>query len=180
MLNTWIYRCVLTSGVMFATLLTGGCMPPGAVGIATTVAPRQAQAYVPVDFQKWHSGMYADEFFGKAVVVEGYFQKNPMAGMYQGSDIVFLVREKSISQLQQAAQKAAKQGTAMSPLDTTQFMSIPITAPLAMRDVIYPIQNEQHVRVYGVVVNPYMRSALTGQITMSTLQVRAESIEVLR
>jgi hypothetical protein len=179
MCSKWTDRRCVASALILATLLTAGCMPPGTVGMTAATAQQQPQSYMPVDFKKWHSGMYADEFFGKAVVIEGYFGKNPIASMYQGSDITFFVREKSISQLQQAAQRAAMRGAPMSPLDT-QLMPISITAPLAMRDVIYPIQDEQRVRVYGVVVNPYMQSALTRQVTMSTLQVRAERVEVVR
>jgi hypothetical protein len=37
---------------------------------SSTSAPR---SYQPIDYKKWASGMYPDEFFGKAVVVDGYF-----------------------------------------------------------------------------------------------------------
>jgi hypothetical protein len=131
-----------------------------------------------VDFKKWNSGMYADEFIGKPVLVEGYFQKNPMAGSYQGSDIIFSVLEKSSSQMVRLQQRWAAGDRTESVTDMLSLITV--TAPLAMRDVIYPIRDEQRVRVYGVVVNPYATSVFTGRVVMSALTVRADRVEIAR
>lgn len=159
-----------------ATAMTG-CMVPLPVGMISESEPLSPQSYMPIDFKKWNSGMFADEFVGKPVLVDGYFQKSPMAASLQGSDISFNVFEKSMAQMQHAERRIAG-GSGESLID--MFRPIMVTAPLAMREIIYPIQDYQRVRVYGVAVNPYGRSVFTRQITMSTLMVRAHKVEVVR
>ena len=135
--------------------------------------PPFTRVYQPVDFKKWASGMYADEFFGKAVVVDGHVMKSPAYGSIQSS-ITFYVREKSLDQVRRLARTSHIEATN----EIMQFVTI--SAPLSMRDTVFQLSDDQRVRVYGVVVNPYARSALTGQVTMSALQVQADRIEVVR
>ncbi len=119
------------------------------------------QSYQPLDFKKWASGMYADEFFGKAVVVDGYIIKTPTMGTVS-SDIQFSVSEKP-------------------PMRWSGGMPamVIVSAPMSMRDVIYPIENAERVRVFGVVQNPYSTSVFTRQVVSSMLIVRADRIETV-
>lgn len=121
--------------------------------------------------------MYADEFFGKDVVVEGYMHKSPVAQYSVKSEIILFIYEKSLQQIKMDAQNAAASGN-MTP-DLMRFKQITVSAPLSMRDQIYPLNDDQKVRVYGVVVNPYSKSIFTQQVVSSHLTVKAEKIEVV-
>jgi hypothetical protein len=176
----WIC-CGVVAGTVAPMIGCVGPMPGSLSGIPYTPASHSYQQttrhYQPVDFKKWASGMYPDEFFGKAVVVDGYFFRAPYAGQI-GSDIHFSVMERSQAQIQRAARRAAMHGNYAATM--TDFATIPVSAPLSMRDTIYPIKNNQHVRVYGVVVNPYSTSIFTRQVVASSLLVKADRVEVVR
>jgi len=189
MFTHWLRRQLMAFGVVAAATIMTGCVPTMPVGMTSAPAPLPRESYMPMDFQKWSSGLYGDQFIGKPVIVEGYFMKlQGMAGhAIQASDINFYVIEKSIAQQQKAAQQAARRGAPTYQPDAQPGL-VSITAPLSMRDVIYSIQDQQRVRVYGVVVEPLSkyalpaswRSVMATQLPTSPLQVRADQIEIVR
>ena len=154
------YSYILFSALV-ATLSTTGCVNhiPQTMGTAPPVP--KTQSYQPLDFKKWGSGMYADEFFGKAVVVDGYIMKDETMGIIS-SDIQFAVIE-----------KPPKRWSGGIPA------MVIVSAPMSMRDIIYPIKNTERVRVFGIVQNPYSTSVFTGQVVSSMLIVRADRIETV-
>lgn len=148
-------------------------MPQGPLGATASAPPAGVRAYQPIDFKKWTSGMYADQFLGKAVVVDGYFRKAPTAGAVM-SDIFFVVGKYSIPQMQDLERRSP------GAIIHAVHEQIPISAPLSMRDTVFALSNDQRIRVYGVVVNPFSTSVFTKQVVMSTLRVNADRIEVVR
>ena len=110
------YSYILFSALV-ATLSATGCVNNIPRMMGTTPPVPKTQSYQPLDFKKWASGMYADEFFGKAVVVDGYIIKNTTMGTIS-SDIQFSVTEKP----------------------PTRWRGMPemviVSAPMSMRDII--------------------------------------------
>lgn len=154
------------------------CKGAGSKSSAKSEAPSTpVRDYKPVDYKKWVSGLYADEFIGKAVIVDGYIQKSTvgktsMMGLLGrvGSDIDFHVLEYSHDQIRENAQKRGANSYS-SAMEMVHSM-IPVTAPKSMRDQIFATNNGQKVRIYGVVVNPFA--------SISTIRVKAERIETVQ
>jgi hypothetical protein len=129
--------------------------------------------YKSIDYKKWTSGLYNDEFVGKAVIVEGYIQKQVLtSGLFgrPSSEISLYVFQYSHDQIRRASINGSK-NTHNKTNDMIRSM-IPVSAPKSMRDQIYSLNDQDKVKIYGVVINP---SALN-----SGIRVKAESIETLK
>lgn len=169
--------------VVIVAVWLEGCavgVPYAYTGMTTATTPPSAEprSYQPLNFKKWGSGLYADEFFGKAVIVDGYIMKNPSAGMGSiNSEIRLHVSEYSLKQMQASAHRAYK-----DPIMMNQMVSSAVTviAPLSMRDLVFNFENEQRVRVYGVVGSIYSSNVFTPQMVKGALLVRADRIEVVK
>jgi hypothetical protein len=142
--------------------------------VSTTQAPATTYAptsYKPVDFRKWASGMYADEYVGQYVVVDGYYLRTGMGSMNQGGMINFAVKSMSAAQIVKASQRDP-----LSMMDRSSEIIV-VQAPLAMRDQIFGLRPEQRIRVYGRAINQLGSSVFTRQVTSSVLFVQASRIE---
>ncbi|MCG7866448.1 MAG: hypothetical protein JAY74_08750 [Candidatus Thiodiazotropha taylori] len=111
--------------------------------------------YVPVDFEKWSSGIYNDEFIGMPVVVEGYISKallgSPIGGfhLFKKPRIRFSVSQYSTEDIR----KTRMRGDPNAHIESTEmaFRNISISAPKFMKDQVYALKNKQKIKVYGVV-----------------------------
>ncbi len=181
------YVMQLGVAVLTAAILTTGCMPPGAMNSA--LYPRSGleqprannngqQNYLPLDWDRWSSKLYPEEFFGKSFVVEGYYYRGETAFGITDS-ISFVVYEKSLTDWGKDAMAAAKRGQYPSLDNQPYERSVAVNAPLSMRDTFYKLKSGSRIRVYGHVVNPYARSVFHGGVVMSLLVLQAERVEVL-
>jgi hypothetical protein len=162
--------------IFIAALFTPGCVPSGTTASKQLVRSDAARTYQPVNFSKWASGLYPDEFFGKHVIVEGYYNPNPFPGIAISNTISFSISEKSTQQIQSEAMAGARSGRYIGPSDIHVVAAV---APISMRDTFYELEPGAHIRVYGHVTNPYSRSVFHGRVVTSSLQVQTERIEVL-
>lgn len=165
---------ILTTFVV--TLSIASCVPYGATTSPQLKRSAAPTTYEPVDFAKWASGLYPDEFFGKSVVVDGYYNRSPLAGMNISDSISFSVSEKSTQELQREAMASARRG---EYIGLSEIHVIPVVAPISMRDTFYKLQPGSRIRVYGQVINPYSRSVFHGRVVSSSLQVQAQRVQVL-
>jgi len=59
--------------VLIPAIFIAGCVVPMPMSMPSAPVPQAQASYKPVDFKKWASGMYADEYIGQYVVVDGYY-----------------------------------------------------------------------------------------------------------
>ena len=138
--------------------------------VTSPVHQQSPESYEPVDIRKFASGMYPDAFFGKNVVVEGFFHSGSASEyniMYSApSRILFFVKDWTMADLPRMAGTLPSEG-------------VPVFAPLSMRDAVYPLQEDQRIRVYGNVMANRLTSRATGELLSRTLYVRPDKIEVI-
>jgi hypothetical protein len=138
--------------VVLCVLSLSACVP-------TAPTTSQPQSYEPFDWPRFNSGLYADYFAGRSVVIDGTYSvdliyKNiPLQGL-----IVFDV--------------IAPQGP--------QSGAIAVNAPTSMRDTVFLLREGQKVRVYGTFKMFSMYSRIDRQLTgVNSLQFHATRIEPL-
>lgn len=148
--------------------------------------------YVPVDFEKWSSGIYNDEFIGMPVVVEGYISKSllgirSLAGsgnLFKKPRIRFSVSQYSTEDIR----KTGMRGDPNAHIESTEmvFRNISISAPNFMRDQVYALKNKQKIKVYGVVkqistgYGPWARIYRRKMANTLPIFVEADRIEVAK
>ncbi|MES9834221.1 MAG: hypothetical protein ABW139_18445 [Candidatus Thiodiazotropha sp. DIVDIV] len=147
--------------------------------------------YKPVDYEKWASGIYNEEFIGQAVIVEGYINKRPAGGItpYQGAFGMFksprislFVSQYSYDDIRQTSMRNG--GSAHQ--ESTEMISrmVQVSAPISMRDRIHVLKNRQKVKVYGVVkqigsgIGPWSRIYRRVRSATIPIFVEADRIEL--
>jgi hypothetical protein len=150
--------------------------PTGCKSTNINVPPPSRQTFKQVDFDKWVSGMYADEYAGQWVVVEGCYQASLFGQASQGAaEIVFTVLKKAQAETVREMRDAAMSGRVVTPGQTA---FVEIRAPVSMRDAVFALKPDQPIRVYGRCQSLRTFTRMTPQGGgIHSLAVQAQSIE---